>query len=288
MATHVYAWTHIMIFEMKKGASVPTVIGAEKSGYFVFPAFCFLCHHYFIHGFRTSTCVIWANSIDVFIVISTRVCVNAIVPAAARAKGLDIHILLICVYKWIIIFHIHLHWHFIHFFHYGFNFFVHHLANSTVLFRKRQFSTHIYFMYFSSLIRTKILLPWEVPVEWYLICIIRFMLFICVLKYDLWAPSYLMLYTAWMLFKWKTTFSVCKHILILMNLFNNSLSGIICMCVGDIYMCACVRIRVCVTHIRVHTHTRTLHVSMSHAFTCWCSLCVCVCASIWDGMCAIL
>ena len=134
-------------------------------------------------------------------------------------------------------------------------------------------------MYFSSLIRTKILLPWEAPVQWYLICIIRFMLFICVLKYDLWAPSYLMLYTAWMLFKWKTTFFVCKHILILMNLYNNSLSGIICMCAGDIYMCVCVRIRVCVTHIRVYTHTRTLHEYMSHAFTCWCSLCVCVC--VW-------
>ena len=145
-------------------------------------------------------------------------------------------------------------------------------------------------MYFSSLIRTKIVLPWEAPVQWYLICIIRFMLFICVLKYDLWAPSYLMLYTAWMLFKWKTTFFVCKHILILMNLYNNSLSGIICMCAGDIYMCVCVRIRVCVTHIRVYTHTRTLQEYMSHSFTCWCSLCVCVCvcASIWDGMCAIL
>ena len=175
--------------------------------------------------------------------------------------------------------------------------FFYHLANSTVLFCNRHYSTHIYFMYFSSLIRTKILLPWEAPVQWYLICIIRFMLFISVLKYDLWAPSYLMLYTAWMLFKWKTTFFVCKHILILMNLYNNSLIGIICMCAGDIYMRVCVRIRVCVTrirvcvtHIRVYTHTRTLHVYMSHAFTWWCSLCVCVCvcASIWDGMCAIL
>ena len=182
--------------------------------------------------------------------------------------------LLICV-KWII-FHIHLHWHFIHFFHYGLNFF-YHLANSMVLFCNKYYSTHIYFMYFSSLIRTKILLPWKAPVQWYLICIIRFMLFICVLKYDLWAPSYLMLYTAWMLFKWKTTFFVCKHILILMNLYKNSLLGIFCMCAGDIYMCVCVRIRVCVTHIRVYTHTRTLHVYMSHAFTCWCSLCLCVC-----------
>ena len=155
--------------------------------------------------------------------------------------------------------------------------FFYHLANSTVLFCNRHYSTHIYFMHFSSLIRTKILLPWKAPVQWYLICIIRFMLFICVLKYDLWAPSYLMLYTAWMLFKWKTTFFVCKHILILMNLYNNSLLGIICMCAGDIYMCVCVRLRVCVTHIRVYTHTRTLHVYMSHAFTCWCSLCVCVC-----------
>ena len=126
--------------------------------------------------------------------------------------------------------------------------FFYHLANSTVLFCNRHYSTHIYFMYFSSLIRTKILLPWEAPVQWYLICIIRFMLFICVLKYDLWAPSYIMLYTAWMLFKWKTTFFVCKHILILMNLYNNSLLGIICMCAGDIYMLVCVRIRVCVTH----------------------------------------
>ena len=155
--------------------------------------------------------------------------------------------------------------------------FFYHLANSTVLFCNRHYSTHIYFMYFSSLIRTKILLPRKAPVQWYLICIIRFMLFICVLKYDLWAPSYLMLYTTWMLFKWKTTFFVCNHILILMNLYNNSLLGIFCMCAGDIYMCLYVRIRVCVTHIRVYTHTRTLHVYMSHAFTCWCSLCVCVC-----------
>ena len=78
-------------------------------------------------------------------------------------------------------------------------------------------------------------------------------------------------------FKWKTTFFVCKHILILMNLYSNSLFGFICMCAGDIYMCVCVRIRVCVTYIRVYTHTWTLHVYMYHAFTCWCSLCMCVC-----------
>ena len=141
----------------------------------------------------------------------------------------------------------------------------------------RQYSTHIYFMYFSCLIRTKLLLPWEAPVQWYLICIIRFMLFICVLKYDLWAPSSLMFYTAWMFFKWKTTFFVCEHILILMNLYNNSVFGIICMCVWDMYLCVCVRIRVCVTRIRVYTHTWALHVYMSHAFTCWCSMCVRVC-----------
>ena len=44
----------------EKRASVPTANRAEKSGYFVFPAFCFLCHHYSIRGFRISTCVIWA------------------------------------------------------------------------------------------------------------------------------------------------------------------------------------------------------------------------------------
>ena len=44
----------------EKLASVPTANRAEKSGYFIFPAFCFLCHHYFIQGFRISTCVIWA------------------------------------------------------------------------------------------------------------------------------------------------------------------------------------------------------------------------------------
>ena len=166
----------------------------------------------FFSWFRISTCVIWAISSDVFIVISIRVCANAIVQAAARAKVLDINILLICVYKWIM-FHIHLHWHSLHFFHYGFIFFVYHLANSTVLFCNRQYSTHIYFMYFSSLIKTKTLLPWVAPVQWYLICILRFMLFIFVLKYDLWAPSYLMLYTAWMLLSER---------LILMNLYNTS------------------------------------------------------------------
>ena len=145
-------------------------------------------------------------------------------------------------------------------------------------------------MYFSSLIRTKILLPWEAPVQWYLICIIRFMLFICVLKYDLWAPSYLMLYTAWILFKWKTTFFVCKHILILMNLYNNSLLGIICMCAGDIYMCVCVRIYACVLPTYVCTHIHELCtcicLMLSHAGAV--CVCACVCASIWDGMCAIL
>ena len=81
-------------------------------------------------------------------------------------------------------------------------------------------------------------------------------------------------------FKWRTTFFVCKHILILMNLYNNSLYGIICMCAGDIYtyICVCVRIRVCVTHICVHTYMNfaRVYVSCFHMLVQFVCVRVCV------------
>ena len=92
----------------------------------------------------------------------------------------------------------------------------------------------------------------KILVQWYLICIIRFMLFICVLKYDLWAPSYLMLYTAWMFFQVKDNiFRVYTHTRTLHVYMSHAFT---CWC--SLCVCVCV--------------------------------CVCVCASIWDGMCAIL
>ena len=72
----------------------PDSHNSKKSRYFVFLPFILraitICSYYFI----TFTSVIWAFN-DVFIVINTRVCANSIVPAAARAKGLDINLLFI-------------------------------------------------------------------------------------------------------------------------------------------------------------------------------------------------
>ena len=135
-------------------------------------------------------------------------------------------------------------------------------------------------MYFLSLIRTKILAPWEAPVQWYLKRTIRYMLFICALLYGLWAPSYLMLYTAWMLLSERQHFS-CVNIYLYLWICMIILYLVLSACVPGTYICAYVSVYAGVSHIRVCTHTWTcVHVYMSHAFTCWCSLCVCVCVCV--------
>ena len=113
---------YIFTFEMKKGHLHRQPL-EQKSLDTSFSCLLFFVPPLVYSWFQNIHLCHLGNSSNVFIVISTRVCANAIVPAAARAKGLDINLLLICVYKWII-FYIHLHWHFIHFFHYGFEIFM--------------------------------------------------------------------------------------------------------------------------------------------------------------------
>ena len=141
-------------------------------------------------------------------------------------------------------------------------------------------------MYFSSPIGPEILLPWEAPVQWYLKCMIRIMLFICVLKYDLWASSALYSVNA---LKWKTIFFVCKHILILMTLYNNSLFGIVCMCAGDIYIYVrmCPYTRVCYPHTCVHTYMNfaRVYVSCFHMLALFVRVRACVCLHLTWNVC---
>ena len=144
-------------------------------------------------------------------------------------------------------------------------------------------------MYFSSLIRTKILLPWEAPVQWYLKCIIRYMLFICVLMYGLWSPSYLMLYTTWMLLSERQHFSCVNmyfYLWICIIILYLVLSA--CMPATYIYVRMCPYTRVCYPQKCVHTYMdfARVYVSCFHMLVQF--VYVCVCASIWDGMCAIL
>ena len=134
-------------------------------------------------------------------------------------------------------------------------------------------------MYFSSLIRTKILLPWEAPVQWYLICIIRFMSFICVLKDNLWAPSYLMLYTAWMLLSERQHFS-CVNIYFYLWICIIILYLVLSACVSGTYICAYVSVCACVLPTYVCTHIHELCtcicLMLSHAGAVFVCACVCV------------
>ena len=143
-------------------------------------------------------------------------------------------------------------------------------------------------MYFSSLLRTKILLPWEAPVQLYLICKIRFMLFICVLKYDLWAPPYLMLYTAWMLLSERQHF-LCINIYLYLWICIIILYLVLSTCVPGTYICAYVSVCACVLPIYVCIHIHELCtcicLMLSHAGAVCVCACMCVCVHLRWNVC---
>ena len=105
-----------------KRASVPTATRAKSLDTSFSCLLFFMPPLFYLWLYNIHLCHL-SNSSDVFIFISTRVCASAVVPAAARAKGLGINLLLICVYI-SMIFHINLQWYFTHFFHYGFKIFM--------------------------------------------------------------------------------------------------------------------------------------------------------------------
>ena len=100
------------------------------------------------------------------------------------------------------------------------------------------------------------------------------MLFICVLMYGLWAPSYLMLYTAWMLLSERQHFS-CVNIYLYLWICMIILYLVLSACVPGTYICAYVSVYTCVLPTYACAHILELCTYMSHAFTCWCSLCAC-------------
>ena len=144
-------------------------------------------------------------------------------------------------------------------------------------------------MYFSRVIRTKVLLPWEAPVQWYLICIIRFMLFICVFLSTICELPLTLCFIQRECFLSERQHFSFVNIYLYLWICIIILYSVLSAYVGT-YICAYVSVHACVLPTYVCTYIHELCTCicliLSHAGAV--CVCACVCASIWDGMCAIL
>ena len=136
----------IITFEMKKGHLYRQPL-EQKVWILRFHAFCFLCHHYFIHSFRISNCVIWAILVMCLLLSAPEYVQMQLYRQPPEQKVWISTFLLICEY-----FHIHLHGNFIHFFHYGFKIFMFIISPILRFFCNRDYSTHTHIYIYISCI----------------------------------------------------------------------------------------------------------------------------------------